>query len=327
MKSFKILLVLASFLFLAGYAHDGFAQNYPTKPIRVVVPHGAGGAAELVIRTLQKPLQKELKGTLFIECIGGGNTKMGVNEVIKAEPDGHTLAVFGHGAVMGYYFSGTYDYKVWEKVTPIASLQELAYGLFEVRSDSPFKAWADLVGFAKKNPGKKLTCGGPGAGGVQQLNVVEAAKAAGVQFSYVPFAGGGPSTIALLGGHVDFRICLPSEAAPNIRDGRTRGLAVAYDRRLTELPDVPTFKEANVLGGLVIRPFSFDLWGPPNLPEELVNQIAKATEKAMKDPEFLEFCRKTASPGVFKDAKALKENMKYYEENVGPLLLAAFPRK
>ena len=324
MKGGKIFLGLWSFVFLLAYVSDGLAQNFPTKPIRVIVPFSAGGSNDLIARALQKPLGKELKGTIVVEDIPAGTTKLGTLEVMKAEPDGHTLLFASHGALMGYFYSGTYDSKVWEKLTIIAQSGDMPYGFFEVRADSPFKTWADLVSFAKRNPGK-LTCGGPGAGGVMNLNVIETAKAAGIEVKYVPFAGGGPSGTALLGGHVDYRVCLPPEAYPNIKAGKTRGLAISYGKRLPEMPDVPTFKELGLMD--VIPPISYDFWGPPNLPPNLVNQISRAVEKAVKDPEYLDFCKRMVYQPVFKDAKMLREDIKFFEEKVGPKLEAAFPKK
>ena len=324
MKAIRIFWVLFIGVFFLGLPLDGFAQNYPTKPVRVIVPFSAGGSNDLIARTLQKPLGKELKGTIVVENIPAGTTKLGTLEVMKAEPDGHTLLFASHGALMGYFYSGTYDIRVWEKLTIIAQSGDMPYGFFETRIDSPFKNWADLVSFAKKNPGK-LTCGGPGAGGVMNLNVIEAAKAAGIEVKYVPFAGAGPSGTALLGGHVDFRVCLPPEAYPNVKAGKTRGLAVSYSKRLPEMRDVPTFKELGLME--VIPPLSYDYWGPPNLPSNLVNQISKAVEKAVKDPDYLEFCKRMVYQPVFKDAAMLKEDIKFFEEKVGPKLDAAFPRK
>ncbi len=324
MKGSRFLLVLLTVVFLLGFFAYGFAQNYPTKPIRVIVPFSAGGSNDLIARALQKPLGKELKGTVVVENIPAGTTKLASLEVMKAEPDGHTLLFASHGALMGYFYSGTYDFKVWEKLTIIAQSGEMPYGFFEVRVDSPFKTWGDLVSYAKKNPGK-LTCGGPGAGGTMNLNVIQACKAAGIEVKYVPFAGAGPSGTALLGGHVDFRVCLPPEGYINIKAGKTRGLAVSYGKRLPEMPDVPTFKELGLMEE--IPTLSYDYWGPPNLPPNLVNTISKAVEKAMKDPEYLEFCKRIVYQPVFKDARALKEDIKFFEERVGPQLQAAFPKK
>jgi tripartite-type tricarboxylate transporter receptor subunit TctC len=324
MKKFRIFalaLILSAFLVSLGAA--SWAQTYPTKPIRVIVPFSAGGSNDLIGRTLIKPLSKELKGSMVVENIPGGTTKMGVMEVLKAEPDGHTLLFASHGALMGYFYSGTYDFKVWEKLTLIAQSGEMPYGCFEVLATSPFKTWHDLAKFAKENPGK-LTCGGPGAGGVMGMVAIEVAKAAGIDVKYVPFAGAGPSGTALLGGHVDYRVCLPPEAIPNVRAGKTRVLGLSYGKRIPELPDTPTFKELGLFEE--IPTLSYDFWGPPNLPARIVDLLTKAIEKAVKDPEYLQYCQRIAYQPVFKNAQQLKEDIKFFEEKVGPKLAALYKK-
>ena len=123
---------------------------------------------------------------------------------------------------------------------------------------------------------------------------------------------------------MDFRVCLPSEAYPNIKAGKTRGLAIAYGKRLSDLPDVPTFKELGLME--LIPPLSYDFWGPPNLPPNLVNLISKAVERALRDPEYLEFCKKIIYQPIFKDAPALKEDIRIFEEQVGPKLAASYQK-
>jgi tripartite-type tricarboxylate transporter receptor subunit TctC len=132
-------------------------------------------------------------------------------------------------------------------MVPIGNITSEPYGFVEALIESPFKTWADLVKAGKENPGK-LSCGGPGAGGMMELIMDEITKASGIKTRYVPFAGAGASKIALLGGHIDFRVCQPPEAITMIRAGKTRGLAVSTDRRMEALPDVPTFKGAGYRG-------------------------------------------------------------------------------
>jgi tripartite-type tricarboxylate transporter receptor subunit TctC len=114
----------------------------------------------------------------------------------------------------------------------------------------------------------------------------EVVKAAGIKTSYVPFAGGAAALTALLGGHVDFRIIAPSDAYPVIKAGKTRGLGVGAHTRMKALPDVPTFLELG-LGESAVFPFTRSVWGPPKLPQNIVNVLTKAMEKAAKDPEFV----------------------------------------
>ncbi len=320
----RIFLICIGTLFLLATASAGFAQGYPSKPIRMIVPFAAGGANDLVGRALQKSLGKELKTTIVVENIPGGSTKMGTLELLKSDPDGYTLMLAGHAALQGYYYSGTYDSKVWEKMTAIGQSGETPAGLFEVRTESPFKTWDDLAKYAKQNPGK-LTCGGPGAGGLMNLLVLETAKAAGIEVRYVPFAGAGPSGTALLGGHVDYRTCVVVEAINNIRAGKTRGLGLSYHSRLAELPNIPTFKELGLLD--ISYLLTFDLLGPSDLPPNIVNVLAKGLEKAVKDPEYVQFCQKIAYQPVFKDGRGVREEIKMFEEKIGPKLAVFYQKK
>lgn len=157
---------------------------------------------------------------------------------------------------------------------------------------------------------------------------IDTAKNAGIEIKYVPFAGAAPSNIALMGGHVNYRVCVSSDAAPNIRAGLTRGLAISNDKRLAEMPDVPTFKEVGFTGLMSeLPPFSYVLYGPPKLPETLRNQISKAVEKSITDPEYVEYCRSVIIQPVFKDAQTAKQDMKFFAEKVGGRLEVLFPKK
>lgn len=306
-----------------GVAHTGLAQSYPSKVIRVIVPFPPGGS-DLLARALQRPLGKALGGTVIVENIPGASGKIGTMDLIKSAPDGHTLLLLGDGAVMSYYYSGAYDSKVWEQMTVLGQIGQMAWGMLEVRADSPFKTWADVVSFGKKNPGK-LNAGGPSPTGMMPLIVLESAKSAGIDVTYVPFGGPAASLTALLGGHVDYRVAQASDCYPNIRAGKTRGLAVTFSNRVPEMPDVPTFKELGIMSDIPV--FGYDFWGPANLPAGLANQISKAIEQAIKDPEYIEMTKLLAYQPVFVGPEALRAGMRNFEKNVAPRLEAAFPRK
>ncbi|TRZ92183.1 tripartite tricarboxylate transporter substrate binding protein, partial [bacterium] len=181
----------------------------------------------------------------------------------------------------------------------------------------PFKTWADLVKAAKENPGK-LSCGGPGAGGMMELIMNDITKASGVQTRYVPFAGAGPSKIALLGGHVDFRVCQPTEAITMIQAGKSRGLAVSTDKRMESLPDVPTFKELGIGGTIDL---TRSIWGPPKLPSNLVNTLTKAIEKATKDPAFIKVAQDQLLYTVdYRLPEKMRSELLNFDKDFGPKL-------
>jgi tripartite-type tricarboxylate transporter receptor subunit TctC len=318
-KALRISLVG---VFCWGISHACLAQNYPSKPIRIIVPFAAAGANDLSARAIQRPLGKVLGGTVIVENIAGASTKIAVNELLKSAPDGHTLMLAGHVALLGYYYSGIYDSKFWDQLTILGQTGQMPWGMLEARADAPFKNWAELVSYAKKNPGK-LNVGGPAPGGMMNLIVIETAKNAGIDVTYVPFAGGGPSGTALLGGHVEYRVAQPPEVFPNLRAGKTRGLAVAFPSRVPEMPDVPTFKELGIMFDIPV--FGFDFWGPPNMSPALARRLSTAIEEAIKDPEFVEASRRLAYMPVFTGPEALKESMRNFEKNIGPKLVAAFP--
>jgi len=297
------------------------AADFPQKPIRVIIPWSAGGGIDVLCRAFQPFFEKVLGQRILIENIAGGSTKIGTMELMKSKPDGYTLIFHNQEAWVGYYYSKTFDFKVWEQLVPIGNIVSVPYAFIEVRAESPFKTWADLMKSAKENPGT-LTCGGPAAGGMVEVFIDEITKASGIKVRYVPFAGGGPSKVALLGGHIDFRYCQPSEAIEMIRAGKTRGLAVSTDKRMEAIPDVPTFKELGIWGTLI---YSRSFWGPPKLPSNIVNTLTKMIEKATKDPAFIKIAQDQLLYTMdYRPPEKTKVDMQNFDKEFGPKLAKAY---
>ena len=194
--------LIQSALALAVLAAGGAsAQQFPSKPIKLIVPFAAGGANDLNGRSLQIPLGKALGGNVIVENMPGASTQIAVDALLKAPADGYTLLLAGHGALMSYYYSGIFDNKFWENMVILGQTGRMPWVAIEAKADAPYSNWAELVAYAKKNPGK-LSAGGPAPGGMMNLTVLETAKNSGIDVTYVPFKGGGPSGAALLGGHI-----------------------------------------------------------------------------------------------------------------------------
>ncbi len=314
MKKAVTVMLFSGFLFILAWAPIGSAADYPQKPIRMIIPWSAGGGNDVLCRAFQPAFEKALGQKILIDNIPAGTTKVGTMELMKARPDGYTLIFSTTEAWTAYYYSKTYDIKAWEKMVPIGNVTSEPYGFVEARIESPFKTWADLVKAAKENPGK-LSCGGPGAGGMMELIMNELNRGSGIKTQYVPFAGAGPSKIALLGGHVDFRVCQPPEAITMIRAGKTRGLAVSTDKRMDALPDVPTFKELKVGGSIIL---TRSVWGPPKLPANVVDTVTKAIEKATKDPEFIKVAHDQLLYTVeYRSPEKMRAELKNFDRDFG----------
>ena len=259
------------------------AADYPAKPIRMIVPWSAGGGSDVVIRAFQPALEKELGQRILIENVPAGSTKVGTMELINAKPDGYTL-LFSNEAWIARYYAKTYTEKVWEKMVPVANVTSEPIGCIEVKADSPYKTFEDLVKAAKANPGK-LTCANPGVGSPGDIFFEDMVTTYGLDIQYVPFAGSGPSKIALLGGHVDFRVCQPPESVVGVRSGQTRVLLVWAEPNFPAYPEVPTARKLGLKFDeryLTLR----SIWGPPGLPADIIAKLEKAVEKAGKDPAF-----------------------------------------
>ncbi len=322
MKRRHVLKTLLAGALAASFGQVTLAQPFPSKPIRIIVPFAAGGANDLNGRSLQVPLGKALGGNVIVENMPGASTKLAMDYFMKAAPDGYTLFLAGHGALMGYYFSGIYDYKFWDQLVLLGQTGRMPWVAIEARADAPYKNWQELVEYAKKNPGK-LNVGGPAPGGMMELTVIETAKSAGIDVTYIPFKGGGPSGQALLGGHIDYRVAQASEVYPNVRAGKTRALAIGYPMRMAEMPDVPTFKELGMKFEVPV--FGFDLWAPPGTPPAIAEKLTNALEQAIKDPEYIKASKVLVYDPVFTPPSGLRESIHYMETVVGPKMAAAFP--
>ncbi len=284
LKGLRVTLCTLSLLVMLPNLGQAQANDFPSKPIRVIVPFAAGGANDLIARALQRPLGKALGGTVVVENRAGGSTKIGTQALLRAEPDGHTLLLLGHVALMSYYYSGTYDSKVWDEMTVLGQTGQMAWGMLEARADAPFQTWQELIAFAKKNPGK-LSAGGPALGGMMNLIILESAASAGIDITYIPYAGGAPSGAALLGGHVQYRVAQPPEVYPNVKAGLTRGLAVAFPTRLPEMPDVPTLTEAGYK--LEVSQW-FALFARAGTPKPIIDQLNAAAKIVLEKPDVRE---------------------------------------
>ncbi len=269
--------VFAAFFALAGV---GAAENFPDKPITLVVPYPAGGATDVVIRPLAEAVKGILGQPVIVENRGGGGGAVGVGYVVSKAPDGYYLAV----VVTSQHrvsFINKLSFDTVKDVTPIIRIGGYLYGIL-VKPDSRYKSLKDLIEYAKTKPGQvSYMASGIGTGG--HIAAEEMATNAGVKFNHLPSKGDQESSANLLGGHIDF-ISTTSGWIPLVEAGKLKLLATYNDRRIKRFPDVPTVKE---LGYGVIHNSPIGIVGPKGLAADRVKLLHDAFHKAMNDPAFL----------------------------------------
>jgi len=270
------ILGLAAGLLLASAAQ---AQQFPSKPVTLIVPWPAGGSTDIYFRKLGEITAKNLGQALVIENRPGGSGMNGPATMAKtAKPDGYTISQLAITA-----FRMPHMQKVdWDPLTDFTYIIGLAgytFGIV-VKSDSPFKTFSDLIAYAKANPGK-LSYATPGTGTSLHLAMEEIAVKAGVQFLHVPFKGYGDGAIALMGGHVMVQVDSTGWAR-QVDQGAQRLLATLGDKRTRW--NAPTVKE---LGVDTVSNSPFGLVGPKGMPREAVKVLHDVFRKSLDDPEYL----------------------------------------
>ena len=294
------------------------AQTFPNRPVRIIIPYATGGGATIVTRGLQQGLSEALKVPVLMENKAGGATLVGTSEVARAAPDGYTLLMIPPLAWVGYYYSKTYETKVWEEMSAIAQFAETPYNMIITRAGSGLDTWAKVVEKAKAKPGT-ISGGGPAAGGLVGYTFNQLMEKSGISGVYVPFQGSSPAFAALLGGHLDFQITTLGDGMTSTRAGQTHALAVSSDGRAATARDVPTFAEVGI-GDTLMNTFSF--WGPKGIDPKVVETLARAVQEALKDPKYVEMAEKRDYKVGFKPGTQVQREVKLFDERWGSKLAA-----
>lgn len=259
-----------------------WAQSYPAKPIRLIVPFPAGGATDLFARTLSQKMSEKLGAQLVIDNKPGAGGAIGSDMAAKAQPDGYTLLLATTSThSIGPAMSSKLPYDTVRDFTPIAHVGD-APSIMLVPNSSPAKTVREWIDYAKKNPGK-LNYASSGNGTIVQLTAELFKSQAGVFVTHIPYKGTALAMPDLMSGKVDVLFDSLPTGLPFVRDGRLRALAVTTLKRSPLVPELPTV--ADVLPGFESNTW-FGLYGPKGMPPELVARINTAANQALSDPEI-----------------------------------------
>jgi tripartite-type tricarboxylate transporter receptor subunit TctC len=281
MKKILLGFLLATNLL---FASSLMAQDYPNKPIKVLVGYAPGGAVDLVARTLGQSLSASLGQSIVIENKPGAGTNIAVKQLIDSPPDGYTLMVAANALAANMSLYKPQPFDIDKDITPIAMIGRVPV-VIATSAESKYQKLSDLIKAAKANP-DFITYGTPGNGATPHMAMKFFEQSSGVYLKHVPYKGGAPAITDLIGGQLDLVVVNMLEVAPHVKSGKLKIVAVMSAKRSPIFPEVPTTAESGFPG------FEASVWysliAPAKTPASIVKTLHAQVEKALQSKEMVE---------------------------------------
>lgn len=278
--AFALAAIAATQAFFAGAC---LAQDYPTRTIRIIVPFGAGGPADVAARVLGNALQESLKQPFVIENRPGAGAVIGTQEAAKSSPDGYTLLMMSNTQTANESLVPQRKYELMRDLVPIAPIN-VSDLVIVVHPSVPAKSLRELIALAKSQPGK-LNYASSGQGTPYHMAGELFKTMAGIDLVHVPYRNSGEARNGVIGGQVQMMIDAVTTMAPNVNQGQARALATTGKTRSNVLPDVPTVEEAGLSG------YEATIWlglmAPTGTPKPIIDRLNTAINVAIKRPEIV----------------------------------------
>ncbi len=319
MMSKKTISAVLAILMALSFSVSAIAADYPTKPIQLLIPFGAGGSADSMGRMIAKAAEQYLgQPVVAVNKPGAGGGIM-LTALKDARPDGYTIG-WGSTGILTVTNIGNVPF-MHDVFTHVARIGYSAMPIV-VRADAPWKTFQEFVDYAKQNP-DKVKIGNAGTGSATHLTPIFMEKALGVKFIHVPL-GAERRVPSLLGGEVD-AVCSPlPEIVAQVEAGKARILAVPSEERDPGYPDVPTMKE---LGYNVVLELFRGISVPKATPADVVKKLEEAFKKASEDPDFVAYCKKNSFNVSFMGQEAFNKYVVSMNDNVAVVMTEAGLKK
>jgi len=278
-RGFAALCAVAAAIVTLG-AGSVDAQTYPARAIRIIVPFAPGGAVDTVARVIGQKMSEQMKQPVLVDNHPGASANLGAELVAKAAPDGYTLLLGANGLATNTTLFPNLTFNALRDFAPVGRVG-YAPVVLVVPVDSPAKSLKDLLAMAKAKPGT-LTYASAGNGSSNHLAGELFKSATGIDALHVPYKGGAPALVDLLGGRISYMLLNPVEVLPHVKAQKLRALGVSSEKPIPMLPDVPTMSEAGV------PHFEASVWwgfvAPAKTPHDVIARLNAELNKAIADP-------------------------------------------
>jgi tripartite-type tricarboxylate transporter receptor subunit TctC len=302
MNTTRRFLIAALALVGASLGQVSVAQEFPSRPITMVIPYTPGGATDRTFRTLAQSAKKYFPQGLVVENKPGGSGAVAVASMLAKEPDGYTVTVIVP-VLQRASFQSKFSFDTVRDLTPIIQVAGLQYGIV-VHPDSPHKTLKSLLDEARSKPGAvSFMSAGMGSGGHIYMEEIAAANGA-IKFNHIPANGDAQAAMALLGKQVDFIAVSPGGWESNVKAGKLRLLATLGEKRMRMFPDAPTVKE---LGFQVVHLTPLGLAGPKGLSPNVVKALHDGFRKALEDTSFTSVMEEMENPIMYLGPEAYEK--------------------
>jgi len=279
-KNFYIC-ISSMLLMTTPFAQSSF-QNYPNKPVKIVIPFAVGGPVDTIARILSQRLSTVTGQTVLVDNRGGGGGVIGPSIVTKANPDGYTILLSTGSMTSNPAFNADIPFDTIKDFTPVTMLARNYGQLFVVNPNMPVNSVSEFIQYAKTST-KGLNYGAAGIGNITYIAPEMMKTMTGIKMKDIEYKGTAPAITDLMGGHIDLCFVGTQNLLSLVQSGKLKALAITGPTRWNELPDVPTMHEAGVTGYELIG--WFGVWLPAKAPPELVNRLYQEIVKALDDPQ------------------------------------------
>jgi tripartite-type tricarboxylate transporter receptor subunit TctC len=280
----KTIRLLGAFLgFLVFACGTAWSQPYPARPVRVVVVFPAGGGTDITARIVFQKVSEQMNQQFPIDNRGGAAGMIGAAIVAKSPPDGYTIMVYSQTFINNFHLYPKKD--VPFELTDFSAVAMLVrfVGMLTVHPSMPVRTTKEFIALAKARPGEILY-GSAGIGAFQHLSMSVLTGMSGVKATHVPFKGGGPAVVALVGGEIQSILTPIAEVFPHINSGRLRPIAVSSAARTTQFPNVPAISET-------VKGYDFTSWfgvlAPAGTPKPIIDRLSAEIRKALENPDVI----------------------------------------